>query len=298
MSALTEGAALQGDLELAVAASLEAGRVVGESFGTEQEVRHKSPGQPVTEADLAAEEILRLRLAGGRPGYGWLSEESEDDRTRLRARRVWVVDPIDGTHSFIAGRPEFAISVALVEDGLPSVGVLLNPATGELFWAVREGGAWLERVGPAPLLGGSLQRAGGARRLSVRSDGAKAPVLLASRSEIRAGEFEPFHGDWSVQPTGSTAYKMAQVAAGVGDAFVSRGPKSEWDVCAAHLLVEEAGGRVSDVNGEPVRYNRADPRVYGIIASGAGQVHERLLSRVQALGPHPRLVDLEGQEGG
>ncbi|HUH11657.1 MAG TPA: 3'(2'),5'-bisphosphate nucleotidase CysQ [Longimicrobiales bacterium] len=283
-------ASLDADLALARSAVLEAGSAVADFFGGEQEVRMKGPGQPVTPADLAAEEILRLRLAGARPGYGWLSEESVDEPVRLERRHVWMVDPIDGTRSFISGRPEFAISVALVEAGEPVLGFVYNPVTGELFWAVRGAGAWLDALGSPPLEGGREGGPPARRRLAVR--GAGASVLLASRSELRAGEFDPFQASWELLPTGSTAYKMARVAAGDGDAFVSRGPKNEWDVCGAHIVVEEAGGQVCDLKGRPIRYNRPDSRVYGIIASSA-VAGPRILEEVRALEPHPRLTDPE-----
>ena len=286
-------ASLEADLELARAAVLEAGEAVMGFFGGEQEVRMKGPGQPVTPADLAAEEVLRLRLAGGRPGYGWLSEESVDEPVRLRRERVWVVDPIDGTRSFISGRSEFALSVALVEGGEPVLGFVYNPAARELFWAARGAGAWLEETGPPSLVGGREGTRAEPRRLAVRgAPSGRSAVLLASRSELHRGDLEPFGAAWELRPTGSTAYKMAGVAAGVGDAFVSRGPKSEWDVCGAHIVVIEAGGRVSDLEGRPLRYNRPDPRVYGIVASSAAVV-DRILDEVRALAPHPRIEETE-----
>ncbi len=113
-------------------------------------------------------------------------------------------------------------------------------------------------------------------------------VMLASRSEIAAGEFDPFHGGWRIHPTGSTAYKLAKVAAGAGDVFLSRGPKSEWDVCAGALLVEEAGGRATDLDGAPLRFNRPDPYVHGILASN-GRLHDYVLGIVRTLPPPPRL---------
>src|SRR5512135_2883144 len=123
------------DVALAAAAALEAGRAAMSRFGSDLVVTHKAPDQPLTEADLEANRILHERLVGARPDYGWLSEETADDPERLERERVWIVDPIDGTRSFIAGRPEFSISVGVVERGRPMVGVVLNPATGELYAA-------------------------------------------------------------------------------------------------------------------------------------------------------------------
>ena len=143
---------LEGDLALALGAAAEAGRLVMEAFRTDQDVHHKSPDQPVTEADLQADRLLADRLLAEHPDYGWLSEETVDRPERLARSRVWVVDPIDGTRSFIAGYAEFGISVGLVEDGVPVLGVIQNPAREELFWAVRGGGSGSSTpsTGPAP----------------------------------------------------------------------------------------------------------------------------------------------------
>ncbi|MBX6365769.1 MAG: 3'(2'),5'-bisphosphate nucleotidase CysQ [Gemmatimonadetes bacterium] len=284
------------DLRLAVAAARAAGDVALESFGAAMEVTFKSPDQPVTAADLGANAVLHERLLGERPEYGWLSEETADDRSRLSRRRVWVVDPIDGTRSFVAGDPEFAISIGLAEDGVAVVGVVHNPAAGELYWAVRGGGAWKADLDAAAR--GAARQTGAdaegealppARRIHVRRErAADGRVLLASRTELKHGEFDPFAEDWRLTPLGSTAYKLAKVAEGAGDAFLSRGPKSEWDVCAGGLLVAEAGGIATDLLGEPLRYNRPDPAVYGILATN-GELHGELLGVVETLPPPARL---------
>ena len=238
------------------------------AFGTDQEVRHKGPDQPVTDADLAADALLAERLLADRADYGWLSEETVDRPARLERRRVWVVDPIDGTRSFIAGYPEFAISIGLVEDGRPVVGVIHNPARDEMFWALRGEGAFLREGGAG----------GEARRLAVAPlAGGTLPSLLASRSELRRGEFDGLQ-DHEIHEVGSTAYKMAGVAAGRAHAFLSRGPKSEWDVAAGTLIVQEAGGVVTDLGGRDLRFNRADTRIDGILAAGPG-AHAGMLRR-------------------
>lgn len=286
------------DLELAFRAAQLAGRAVMREFGRPQEVTEKAPGQPVTPADLIADRILRDELLGARPGYGWLSEETADRPDRLAAERVWIVDSIDGTRSFIAGRPEFAISIGLAEHGRVVLGVVLNPATGEIFWALHGGGAYLAHLPRAALEDGGLIAPGQlpepARPLAVSVRTLEDELILfASRSEIAAGEFDPWGGAageagrWRVEPVGSTAYKLARVAVGAGDVFLSRGPKSEWDLCAGALIVAEAGGRVTDLRGEPLRYNRPDPGVYGVLATN-GLVHDELLAFVARLPPLPR----------
>jgi myo-inositol-1(or 4)-monophosphatase len=265
------------ELELALAAARKAGAAVMKYFGHDLVVQMKAPDQPLTEADLEADRILHDALMGVHPDYGWLSEETVDDRERLQHRRVWIVDPIDGTRSFIAGHPEFTLSIGLVEDTEPIVGVVFNPARDEMFYTCRAAGAWVSRAGAEAVRCG-------ARPLHID----RTASLLASRSEIAAGEFEPFRDQWDIQPAGSTAYKLACVAAGSGDAFISRGPKSEWDVCAGVLLVTEAGGRATDLNGLPPRFNQARPYVHGIIAA-SNPLHEALLARVRTLPQTARL---------
>jgi fructose-1,6-bisphosphatase/inositol monophosphatase family enzyme len=143
------------DLELAILAAREAGAVIMKSFRTEQEVTLKSPDQPLTQADLAADATLKRILLGNRLEYGWLSEETADNPERLKRRFVWIVDPIDGTRSYIAGYPEFAISIGLAENERALLGVVYNPASDEMYAARRGGGAW--RVGGGAL---NVQRSG------------------------------------------------------------------------------------------------------------------------------------------
>jgi myo-inositol-1(or 4)-monophosphatase len=119
--------------------------------------------------------------------------------------------------------------------------------------------------------------------------------MLASRSEIAAGEFDGLRDGWQLQPVGSTAYKLAMVAAGMGSVYVSRGPKSEWDVCAGVLLVREAGGRVTDMEGGDPAFNRRDPYVHGMLAAEP-TLHESLLRRMAELPPTARLTDRQRED--
>jgi myo-inositol-1(or 4)-monophosphatase len=263
----------EADRALAIDAARVAGQLALDHWERALDVRHKSADQPVTAADIAVDRLLRARFAEARPDDGWLSEESRDARSRLERNRVWIVDPIDGTRSYIARRPEFTISIALVVAGVPVVGVVCNPATDELYHAVRGGGAVKEH--------GNTSAA-----LRVRAAPAR-PLLLASRSEVGAGELEPFRDDWDIALVGSTAYKLARVAAGEADGYVSRGAKSEWDVAAGVLLVQEAGGRATELDGAAARFNRPLPVLRGIVA--AGHVYDRLSAIAGALPPLDRL---------
>jgi myo-inositol-1(or 4)-monophosphatase len=266
------------DLDRAIRGAKAAGELALRGWEHDLEVRQKAPGQPVTLVDLAADRLLHDVLLSGGSDDGWLSEESADAADRLRRRRVWIVDPIDGTRSYVARRPEFTISIGLAVGDEVVLGIVFNPATEELFRAIRGEGAWVDD-------------ASGTRRLAVRS-GEGRGLLLASRGEIRDREVEPFLAEWDVAPLGSTAYKLARVAAGEADGFVSRGPKSEWDIAAGVLLVTEAGGRVTDLDGRPPRFNQPLPEVGGIVA--AGGVYDRLSVQTRGLAKLARLTDRAG----
>jgi myo-inositol-1(or 4)-monophosphatase len=234
-------------------------------------VERKADHSLVTRADREADALLRAELRALVPA-AWLSEETADAPARLAQRRLWVVDPIDGTREFVQGLPEYAVAAALVEDGQPVLAVVHNPATGDMLCAARGGGAWRN---------GARVRVSESRR------------LLGSRSEAGQGEFEPFACDWDVVPMGSIQLKLALVAAGEAGATLSRGPKHEWDVCAGALIVAEAGGRVSDVFGTALRYNQPLPKVSGLLA-GAPEAYERARAHVARLGASARMRELAG----
>lgn len=253
--------------EIVRAAGATIERIRGEGF----EVEDKGVDDPVTRADRAADQILKRSLLDLHP-CGWLSEESTDDAARLDERFVWVVDPLDGTKEFVMGLPEYSVSVALVENGSVVLGVVHNPVTAETFVAQRGAGAH------------RIDRAGDRARIRV----AEGDLLLASRSELRHGEFDPFEQDWQIEPCGSIAYKLARIAAGEAAATFSRGPKWEWDVCAGALIVAESGGTAHSVLGETLRFNQAFPKVKGILA-GASQAAARALATISAMPPSERM---------
>jgi len=206
---------------------------------------------PVTEADRAADRVLREALL--REGEGWLSEESTDDLARLEKQRVWVVDPLDGTLEFVAGIPEWCVSIGLVENGRVVAGGISNPATGETFLGS---------------LGNGLTYNGKPARASVRT-ALEGAVVLASHSEVRRGEWEVFrNAPITLRPTGSVAYKLALVAAGLADATWTLTPKHEWDVAAGVALVQAAGGFVECLDESIPTFNNRSPRLSNLIAGG------------------------------
>jgi len=209
----------------------------------------KNEREIVTAADLLVNQRLWEVLP--RDEEGWLSEETTDNPIRLQKRRVWIVDPLDGTREFVAGVPEWCVSIGLVEDGQAVAGGIFNPATGETFLGSLETGVTLN-----------------AKPVFVRvGTDMKDMLVLASRSEVKRGEwgrFEdaPFH----VQPMGSVAYKLARVAAGLADATWTLTPKHEWDVAAGAALVKAAGGVLRTLDGQEPRWNHPNPLLDGLMA--------------------------------
>lgn len=253
-------------LQKTKSATITAGEAIMSYYQDSFSVTEKSPDNPVTEADLAADKILKDQLTSLLTEVGWLSEETADSPERLNRSSVWVVDPLDGTKEFVLGLPEFSVSVALVEENQPILAVIYNPANRELYHAVRNQGAFLNDQLLATSQTGKFR--GG--------------IVEASRSERKRGEFEPFEDIVNLRTMGSIAYKLARVSAGKSDATWSRGPKSEWDICAGVLLVTEAGGRCVDLDDRPFTFNQPFPKVNGIIASN-GRIHSQV---VDSLAPH------------
>lgn len=249
------------DLERIAEALEAAAEVLAPFVGQPHRPDRKGGGDPVTEADRRVDELLRRLLP--EPGEGWLSEETTDDPSRLSRRRVWVVDPVDGTREFVTGIPEWCVSVGLVEDGEAVAGGIHNPATGETF---------VGAVGAGLTFNGEV--AGPTSR-----DHLAEALVLASRSEVGRGEWDRF-GDapFHVQPMGSIAYKLARVAAGLADATWTLVPKHEWDVAAGVALVRAGQGAAVLSTGVEPRFNRPIPRLEGIVASGP-----HLMSRLQEL---------------
>jgi myo-inositol-1(or 4)-monophosphatase len=215
------------------------------------QAEYKSGHDPVTEADRAVDTLLRENLL--RDGEGWLSEESVDDPGRLDQRRVWIVDPLDGTREFVSGIPEWCVSIGLVEDGRPVAGGIYNPATDELFVGAIDCGITYNGQPARPSQKTSLEGA----------------LVLASRSEVKRGEWKQFENiGFQIRPMGSVAYKLACVAAGLADVTFTLTPKNEWDVAAGVALVESAGGFERTLDGSRLSCNHRSPLLSGLMAAG------------------------------
>ncbi len=218
----------------------------------------KKPGDPVSEADLAVDAMLRERLGALLPEAAWLSEESVETPGRSDARLAWVVDPIDGTRDFVRGRRGWAISIGLVEDGQVAIGVLIAPARDERWWAVRGGGAF--RNG---------------ERLEVGTQatlkGARVPIDNLSGIDV----------DYMiVHKPNSIALRMAMVAADEADLVAGLRMGAEWDIAASTLIAQEAGACVTDALGDPIIFNKPDPRVIGMLC-GVPALHDAGLARLR-----------------
>ncbi len=245
--------AYERELQVALDAAREAGEILLHHYRAGTEVWEKSEDNPVTVADLESDRAIAARLRAAFPDDGALSEESVSDPARTLKRRVWIVDPMDGTKEFTKKIPEFAVSIALVENGEPVTGVIHNPAANVTVWASKGDGTFRDgkRVGVS-----SVQ---------LLEDA----VVIASRTEISRDKFADHQG-WfgELRPVGSIAWKLACIACGEGDLNISLAPKNEWDVCAGDVLVREAGGIYTTFDGSTRAYNQADPLIEDFMAAG------------------------------
>jgi myo-inositol-1(or 4)-monophosphatase len=251
------------DFDLLREATQEAGRLALSYFGRSIAKETKADGSVVTEADHAVDALLAARLRKARSGYGWLSEESAEHDSRVDARRVWVVDPIDGTRAFIQGHDDWTVSAALLEDGVPVLAAVVNPVRGESFEA---------RAGCGAFLNGRLIR-------PSEKAGLEGARLLAPDSMLKNSRWRT---PWpAIRPVwaNSILYRLALVASGEADATFALKPKWEWDVAAGALLVSESGGVMTGPDGEPLTFNSAEAKVRGFLASGA-KLHQILLERM------------------
>lgn len=250
------------DLALLVAAAQTAGDIA-KSFAGPTAERWNKPGEagPVTEADLAVNQHLHDVLRNARPGYGWLSEETEDGAERQDCDCVFIVDPIDGTRSFIEGSNTWAHSIAVARQGEIIAGAVYLPMRNQLYAAARGQGATLNG---APIKASSQEHLSPATLLSAKPNLAEkfwtGPVPSFGRA------YRP-----------SLAYRLALVGTGRFDGMITFRPTWEWDVAAGSLIAQEAGAVVTDRDGAALRFNAVDPRTHGILAA-APVLHDRLLA--------------------
>lgn len=245
-------------LEQVSAITAEAAALAHERWHGDFATWEKAPGNPVCEVDLTIDRLLRDRLSALLPEAGWLSEETADDASRLAKRLVWIVDPIDGTRDYIRQRDGWAVSVALVEDCQPVLGVLDAPIRGQRWTASAGGGAWLNGTRLA---------------VSDRSDfaGSRTPVDALPKADRDLS---------MVAKPNSIALRMAMVAAGEADFLATIRWGNEWDVAASILLAREAGATVTDAIGRKLRFNQPRPQFFGVMAAAPG-IHAAAVERLR-----------------
>ncbi|MDF1855166.1 3'(2'),5'-bisphosphate nucleotidase CysQ [Pseudooceanicola sp.] len=253
---------LEADLDLLVAAAREAGEIALDFAGRAHQKWEKPDGAgPVTEADLAVNAMLEAKLREARPDYGWLSEESPDDPDRLTRERVFVIDPIDGTRSFIEGGETWAHALAVVENGTVTAAVVFLPVKDKLYSAAVDEGAWLNA---RPIRASHRTRVEGATMLAAKP--AYESRHWPGGMPVLVRHYRP-----------SLAYRLALVAEGRFDAMLTLRDSWEWDIAAGALLLAEAGAAVSDRHGGPLKFNNPHPQVHGVVAAGP-DVHSGLLA--------------------
>jgi myo-inositol-1(or 4)-monophosphatase len=252
------------DFDLLREAAREAASLALSYRGRRIAHERKPDGSVVTEADKAVDSLLAARLKDARSDYGWLSEESLENERRLSARRVWILDPIDGTRDFLHGGDGWTVALCLAEDGRPVLSAVVNPVRGEFYEA---------RAGMGAFLNG--------KRISASAHGELSGARLAvSPTALAKGTWkQPWPG---AVPAGVTAsiYRLALVASGHVDAYFALNPKWEWDIAAGALLVSEAGGTVTGKTGAPLTFNSAGAKVASMVAAAPG-LHRLLIERLR-----------------
>jgi len=242
----------------------EAGRLALSLFRTELKNWTKGASSPVSEADIAVNDLLEKLLRSATPDYGWLSEESADDEQRLGKRLVWIVDPIDGTRGYLAGREDWCVSVALVEDALPVLAAVFAPASDEFFFAARGQGAARNHVPVHATSGTELDFS--------RLAGPKPLVERLNRSA----------DDITLHPRiGSLALRLCRVAQGSLDAAFAGGQSRDWDLAAANLIVQEANGNMTALSGDPILYNRREV-AHGVLVAAGRDRHARIVEHFRS----------------
>ncbi len=237
----------------------EAGALALSLFRTELKNWTKGASSPVSEADIRVNDLLESRLRSATPDYGWLSEESVDDVARLGKQLVWIVDPIDGTRGYLAGREDWCVSVALVEDASPVLTAVFVPASDEFFFAMRGQGAALNGIPVCAATGTELDfsRVAGPKPLVERLSRSADDIVLHPR-------------------IGSLALRLCRVAQGSLDAAFAGGQSRDWDLAAANLIVQEANGRMTALSGDTILYNRREV-THGVLVAAGRDRHARIV---------------------
>jgi len=258
---------MRDDLELVKTAAVEAGAVAMRFFRRDPRVWWKEGNSPVSEADVAVDAFLKDALVGARPSYGWVSEEMEQPEIReVEADRFFVVDPIDGTRAYLRGEDTWCVSIAVIERGRPVIGVIAAPALGEVFEVTADSST---RLNGAVC---SVSRPGAGDRLRLA-------VPDAMRKRLDAAGGEPILAEKAIP---SLAYRLALVASGRLDGTLIRPRANDWDIAAADLLIERAGGLLCDRGGAPAFY-RSEGRRHGLLMAASHDAMARVRQLTRAI---------------
>ncbi len=245
---------------------LEAGKLAIKWFRKDPEQWEKDDGSLVSKADIEINDLLNKLLKDKNPEFGWLSEENEDDKSRLDKKITFVVDPLDGTKAFLEGKREFSISVAIVKNGLPISGIVFSPSTDEIFEAEKNKGSWKNNK----------------------------KVIISNFKKLEKCKmiaFKPMfsHPAWKepwpkmdIENRNSIAYRMALVASGEYDAMMALNSKNDWDIAAGDLLISESGGIVTLHTNEKIVYNKENTKKPSVIGTNK-TIHKKIIKRVKML---------------
>jgi myo-inositol-1(or 4)-monophosphatase len=250
----------------------EAGALALSLFRTELKNWTKGASSPVSEADIATNDLIEKRLRSATPDYGWLSEESADDEARLGKHLVWIVDPIDGTRGYLAGREDWCVSVALVEDASPVLAAVFVPASDEFFFAARGQGATRNHV--------PIHATPGSGLVFSRMAGPKPLVERLQRSSDETAD--EVADEVVLHPRiGSLALRLCRVGEGRLDAAFAGGQSRDWDLAAANLIVQEADGNMTELSGEAILYNRREV-THGVLVAAGRDRHARIVEHFRS----------------
>jgi 3'(2'), 5'-bisphosphate nucleotidase len=266
------------ELSVALELAREAGAAILDLYEGPLDIEQKANAddrEPVTQADRLANEIIVARLGQEFPGDGILAEESIDTSHRLHKSRVWMIDPLDGTTGFIDGNGDFAVQIGLTENGECVLGVVYQPLTGVLYRATRGRGTWIERPDFEPEQGHVSDH----REISTMR-------LAASRSHPspRMGQVLQAFGIREKVLRGSVGIKVGLIVEQQCDLYVHLSPRTkQWDTCAPEVILNEAGGRITDLFGRPLRYNHADVQNRNGVVASNGVSHSQIVAALQPL---------------
>ena len=265
---------MQNELDVAKKLAIAAGGILLNYYRQGISVDWKAPNDPVTAADREASTLIVGNLKREFPEHAVLCEEEPDDLVRLQRSHVWMIDPMDGTREFIAQRDEFAVQIGLVVQGVPVLGVVYQPVTRKLYYAAEGLGAFLDINGAVTPLHVSPESV--ASRLTiVESRSHRSARVEAIRQRLRIPE--------SIL-TGSVGLKVGIICEGRAHVYVHTGHRTHlWDTCGPEAILREAGGRITDVSNNPLRYDNSEVKnLHGIVATN-GQIHERVVNVTQSV---------------